>query len=83
MGGDFCQCVPPACAAGKGLLDLLLLLQDGILPGLLADSCVQQAAGGDGSVPEHSTAVGIQGEKQGLQREGQKPVTSGALKDGS
>lgn len=63
MGGDFSQCVPPARAAGQGFLDLLLLLQAGTLPGLLADSCVQQAAGRDGSVAENSTAVGIQGEK--------------------
>lgn len=62
MGGDFSQCVPPGCAARQGFLDLLFLLQAGTLPGLLADSCVQQTAGGDGSVPEHSTAVGVQGE---------------------
>lgn len=33
--------MPPACAARQGLLGLLLLLQAGTLPGLLADSCVQ------------------------------------------
>lgn len=63
VGGNFSQCMPPASAAGQGFLDLLLLLQAGTLPGLLTDSCVQQAAGGDGSVPEHSAAVGIQGEE--------------------
>lgn len=68
VGGNFSQCMPPASAAGQGFLDLLLLLQAGTLPGLLTDSCVQQAAGGDGPVPEHSAAVGIQGEEQRLKR---------------
>lgn len=63
MGGNFSKRVPPACAAGQGFLDLLFLLQAGTLPGLLADSCVQKAAGGDGPVAEDSAAVGIQGEK--------------------
>lgn len=83
MGGDFSQCMPPACAARQRFLGFLLFLQAGPLPGLLADSCVQEAAGGDGTVPEHPAAVGIHGEEEGLQGRGQKPVTSRALGTGT
>lgn len=41
MGGDLSQCMPPACAARQGFLELLFLLQAGTRPGLLTDSCVQ------------------------------------------
>lgn len=59
--------MPPACAAGQGLLHLLLLIQARARPGLLADGRVQKAAGGDGAMPVHPAAAGVHGKQQGLQ----------------
>lgn len=74
-GGDLGQRVPAARAAGQGLLGLPLLLQARALPDFLSDGRVQQAAGGDGAMPEYSVAGGVQGEKQGLRGDRHRPVT--------